>query len=89
MTQMIRKPRRITKPDSITKTYNLTTLLSVSIYQSHYGNQHTMKNYPNISFIPKKDLALVEKELKETRWSDISCEQASDDLMIACKKYCV
>lgn len=109
MTQMISKPKRITKsyltllnlvftnkPDRITKTYNLITGLSDHnltlaarklILRDH--NQHTKKYNPNISFIPKKDLALIRKEIKETRRTDISdnksCEQASNDLMMSFK----
>lgn len=85
------------KPDRITKTYNLITGLSDhnltlaarKLTKSRYRNQNTTKNNPNISFIPKKDLALIGKEIKETRWTDISdnksCEQASSDLMMAFK----
>ena len=88
------------KPDRITKTYNLITGLSYhnltlaarKLTKSRFQNQHTTKNNPNVSFIPKKDLTLIEKEIKETRWTDISdnksCEQASNDLMMAYDGYC-
>lgn len=74
------------KPDRITKTYNLITGLSDhnltlaarKLTKSYFRNQHITKNNLSTSFISKKDLAHIGKEIKETRWSGIvdnkSCE---------------
>lgn len=66
--------------------HNLT-LVARKLIKTRCKNENQTNSKMYITFIPKKDLQLVEKDLIQTKWADIlekkSCEQGCHDLMLA------